>query len=324
MSLSVITVTLSPAIDHTILAPKFAPGKVNRVAEGPTSAGGKGVNVAAFLAHLGVRVAATGFLGQDNAGPFEKLFRQKNIEDCFIRIPGTTRTGIKIVDEARQETTDLSFPSPAPPSEAVDQFFQLMATLSRPGRWFVFSGSVPNGLGQNAYARLIKLVRAGGGHVALDTSGQALSLAVQCGPDFVKPNVAEMEELIGHPLKTRRDVTEAALAVQRQGVALVVVSMGERGSVWVDRQTSLWVQAPSVAAHNTSGAGDAMVSGIVYGRMQDWALRECAVLSAALATCVVAARDRALDLTRVDAYRKEIAVKTMKLKQQQKRRIEGS
>ncbi len=81
--------------------------------------GGKGVNVASSLADLGHRVVATGLLGRENCGPFEELFTQKNIEDAFVRLPGSTRVGIKILDPVKRQTTDINFPGLAPTREDV-------------------------------------------------------------------------------------------------------------------------------------------------------------------------------------------------------------
>ena len=94
----IVTVTLNPAIDQTLTIPGFAAGQVNRVAQSDSHPGGKGVNVAVVLADLGAAVAATGLLGDRNAEGFERLFREKGIADHFVRIPGETRVGIKIVD----------------------------------------------------------------------------------------------------------------------------------------------------------------------------------------------------------------------------------
>src|SRR5438105_8840919 len=121
----VITITLNPAIDQTLGIPGFAAGAVNRVAWSQQDAGGKGVNVAALLADLGVPVAATGFLGADNPTLFENLFRQKGIEDRFVRVAGATRVGIKIVDDRMAgRTTDVNFPGLEPRAAAAEPALQ--------------------------------------------------------------------------------------------------------------------------------------------------------------------------------------------------------
>jgi 1-phosphofructokinase len=87
-SVGIATVTLNPAIDQSVAIPGFAAGRLNRVVAEHCDPGGKGVNVASFLADLHFRVAAAGLLGRDNAGAFEQLLSDKAITDAFVRVPG--------------------------------------------------------------------------------------------------------------------------------------------------------------------------------------------------------------------------------------------
>lgn len=260
---SVVTVTLNPAIDQTLSIPGFAAGQVNRVAESRSDAGGKGVNVASFLADLGLPVTATGFLGADNAGLFETLFQRKGIEDRFVRIAGSTRVGIKIVDGS--QTTDINFPGLSPTADDLAELSDRILALAEPGRWFVLSGSVPPGVPSGVYASMIDAIHGKGGCVALDTSGPALKEALASRPEVVKPNVDE----IGRPsdlLKAARDL----------GVPRVVISMGGDGALFVDGEEALLARPPKVEVRSTVGAGDAMVAGIVYGLIHDLPLEETA------------------------------------------------
>ena len=126
----IATITLNPAIDQTVAIPNFLAGSVNRVRDFRCDAGGKGVNVAAFLADFGLPVTATGFLGQENPHLFERFFKQKNITDRFVRIAGRTRTGIKIIDETKQETTDINFPGQAPTPADLQVLLKIIDQLS--------------------------------------------------------------------------------------------------------------------------------------------------------------------------------------------------
>jgi 1-phosphofructokinase len=282
--LPVVTVTLNPAIDQTLSIPGFAAGQVNRVAESRSHAGGKGVNVACFLADLGVEsgieVIATGFLGSENAGLFEAAFAQRNISDRFVRLPGCTRVGIKIVDGWTHETTDINFPGLRPERKDIDQLFDGIAALAAPGRWFVLSGSVPAGAPHGIYAGLIQLIHEKGGRVMLDTSGRPLRAALANAPDVVKPNVDELRELMARTLnipgKAPAAVHAAAQSLLDRGIGRVVVSMGGDGAVFVDRGQALLARPPKVTVRSTVGAGDAMVAGIVYATIHDSSLADLA------------------------------------------------
>ncbi|HEU4455417.1 MAG TPA: PfkB family carbohydrate kinase, partial [Longimicrobium sp.] len=173
-----VTVTPNPAIDWTLTVPGFAAGAVNRVAEQRSRAAGKGVNVAAALAAYGVRVAATGFLGDGNAAAFEALFAEAGIADRFVRVPGETRVGIKIVDPSRQETTDVNFPGLAPTSTDVDSLRARIMEMAIGGAWFVLAGSLPPGVEPAIYRDLASTLKAAGCRVILDTSGDPLRHAL--------------------------------------------------------------------------------------------------------------------------------------------------
>ncbi|HVG09627.1 MAG TPA: 1-phosphofructokinase [Thermoanaerobaculia bacterium] len=266
--MTVVTVTLNPAIDQTLSIPGFAVGQVNRVAESRSDAAGKGVNVASVLSDLGVQTIATGFLGSDNAAPFENLFLRKRIEDRFVRIAGSTRVGIKIVDV--HQTTDINFPGLSPTADDLAELNGRIAALAEPGRWFVLSGSVPPGVPSGIYAAMIDSIHGKGGYVALDTSGPALREALASRPEVMKPNVEELSELFGHEPGNLR------AAAQALGARRVAVSMGEAGAVFMDGESALLARPPRVQVRSTVGAGDAMVAGLVYGMIHELSLEEAA------------------------------------------------
>lgn len=272
----VVTVTLNPAIDQTVSIPGFAAGQVNRVASSRSHVGGKGVNVACFLADLGVEVVVTGFLGAANDTLFIDTFEEKSIRDCFVRITGSTRVGIKIVDEWTHETTDVNFPGLVPNKEEIEDLFERVAHWAEPGTWFVLSGSVPAGAPQSIYAELIQLIHENGGHVVLDTSGRPLRAALANAPEVVKPNVDELSELMAQKLESPSDVRIAAESLLARGIQRVVVSMGGDGAVFVDPGQALLARPPKVEVRSTVGAGDAMVAGIVYAMRRDSSLEDLA------------------------------------------------
>ena len=278
----VVTVTLNPAIDQTVTIPNFAAGKVNRVEQIQWHPGGKGVNVAAALADYGHEVAVTGFLGRDNSGAFEVLFAQKHIEDRFLRIAGQTRIGVKITDPLQQQTTDVNFPGPAPTTSDIAELLQQLASLAAVNcRWFVLAGSLPPGVDLGIYRDIITALKRTGCSVLLDTSGEALQQALPAAPRILKPNIHELETLVGASLPTESDVVDAARKLIDRGVNLVAVSMGAQGSCFVSADAVVIARPPKVQVKSTVGAGDAMVAGIVASQLAGLPLAECARLATA-------------------------------------------
>jgi 1-phosphofructokinase len=283
----IATITLNPAIDRTVFIPNFKAGQVNRVEQEQSDPGGKGVNVASVLADYGLPVAVTGFLGAENSYPFEQLFSRKMIEDHFVRIAGRTRIGIKIIDEVNRETTDLNFPGQMPTADDPPKLFRIVEQLTGDCDWFVLAGSIPAGLNPAIYGELVQLIKSKGRAVALDTSGEALRQALPAAPTLVKPNIDELQELVGRRLETQAAVVQAAQSWLAQGMGTVVVSMGADGAIFVEADEVVLARPPKVTVKSTVGAGDAMVSGTVAGKTQGFSLAECARLATAFSASAV-------------------------------------
>lgn len=274
-----VTVTLNPAIDRTVTIANFAPGAVNRVEAFHNTPGGKGINVASALADAGHRVAASGFLGCENSRLFEALFAKKQIADQLIRITGETRVGIKIVDPATHQTTDINFPGNAPTPHEVAALHEQLAGLQAP--WFVLGGSLPPGVAPALYRELVAALKARGIKVALDTSDEPLRLALEAAPTFIKPNIHELEALLGKPLANEQAVVQAARELVARGIELVVVSMGKQGACFVNAQRVVVARPPDIEVRSTVGAGDAMVAGILSAQLRGLPLEDCARLATA-------------------------------------------
>lgn len=275
----VVTITLNPAIDRTVMIPSFTAGAVNRVESIRSSPGGKGVNVASALADNGHDVAVTGFLGRANAGAFEELFSQKKIADHFVRIAGQTRIGIKITDPVRGETTDINFPGPAPSEVEVAMLLSQVAALE--AEWFVVAGSLPPGVDPGIYRDLVANLRGRGSKVLLDASGESFPLALSAQPTAIKPNIHEFEDYLGRSLASEKEVAAAARELTARGIELVVVSMGKDGACFVTPNEAVIAHPPAIEVKSTVGAGDAMVAGILSGQLQKLSLGECARLATA-------------------------------------------
>ena len=279
----VVTVTLNAALDQTLECPGFTAGAVNRVTTQTLTAGGKGVNVAAFLAGRRDAVTATGFLGRDNAAPFEALFRERGIHDRCLRRPGASRCNVKVVDPLSHGVTDINLPGLDLPPEALAELLEVLDALALESRWAVLAGSVSAGTPEDVYAGMVRRLRARGCLVAVDSSGAPLRQAVAALPDMIKPNQHELGELLGRPLEGRAQVARAARELQASGIGLVVVSLGAEGAIFADGAQALLAVPPPVEVASTVGAGDALVAGVIAARLDGGGLEACARLGTAFA-----------------------------------------
>lgn len=305
----IATVTLNPAIDQTVRASNFQLNTVNRARSMHFAAGGKGVNVASFLADAGCEVTVTGFLGEENSQIFEQLFKRKNIEDRFIRVPGNTRIGVKIVDEANRHTTDINLPGLPPGEEAVKELLETIEHLSDTCDWFVLSGTLPPGIPENIYATIITRLKAYGKKVVLDTSNNALRNGLLATPTIIKPNIDELQQLVGQTLADEAEIENAARSLLNRGIEMVVISMGEQGAMFVTQTATLVAIPPTVKVKSTVGAGDAMVSGLIAGQIQNLDLPDIARLATAYSlTAITRDGSSTLEPAILQAYIQQVSI----------------
>ena len=152
----IATVSLNSAVDQTVTVRGFAVDTVNRVSEARVDAGGKGVNVASFLAHFGHEVVVTGLLGRDNEALFAQHFEAAGVVDACLRVAGATRTNVKIVDPDNNTVTDLNFPGIRTADADLAAIRERLEVVAAGGiDWLVLAGSLPEGMPVTAYADLI-------------------------------------------------------------------------------------------------------------------------------------------------------------------------
>jgi 1-phosphofructokinase len=288
----ILTLTLNPAIDQTVVLDALVPGSVHRARAVRSHAGGKGVNVACCLADWGLPVAAAGVLGSDNAAPFTQVFTEKGIDDRFVWIPGETRTNLKLLDRRSGDTTDVNLPGLAVSPGTLDAARAVLLDMAGAGTLAVLAGSLPGTLPPETYRDLTARLNARGARVVLDASGGPLAAALAAPADSlpyaVKPNRHELEEWAGRTLPAIRDVRDAARGLRDRGVPVVAVSLGPEGALFLAEEGAVHARPPATRVASTVGAGDALVAGLVAGLhaglpLADTARRALAFAAAKLA-----------------------------------------
>jgi 1-phosphofructokinase len=177
----ILTLTLNPALDITVSLDALRLGHVNRAQDQHSHAAGKGLNVAQVLADLGHSVTVGGFLGQDNLQPFEALIEWRGFADCFVRVPGETRSNLKLV-EADGRVTDINGQGPQVDEAACEALMRLLEQAAPGHDAVVVAGSLPRGISPDWFARLLEQLKGQGLRVALDSSGAALRAGLQSAP----------------------------------------------------------------------------------------------------------------------------------------------
>ncbi|MFA5087816.1 MAG: 1-phosphofructokinase [Candidatus Omnitrophota bacterium] len=277
----ILTVTLNPAVDKIIRVKNFRAGRTSLDKGIVLSAGGKGINVSRVLGRFGLFSMATGFVG-GVAGRFIKDgLEREGIKFDFVEIKKDSRTNLTIIDPDTMKVTRILEEGPViqPPEWA--RFRERYDLLLRKCSLVVLSGRKAAGLSDGTYAELIKLAHKRKIRTVLDTHGQPLRNGLRAKPFCIKPNREEAEALLGEKLNTLTKVKKAISFFHRQGVAIVMISLGGQGAVASDGEEIWKAVPPRIKCRNSVGCGDAFIGGYVYGIHRGKTLKEALRLAVA-------------------------------------------
>jgi 1-phosphofructokinase len=283
----IVTVTLNPAIDKTLIVPAFKAGATNRATVDRVETGGKGINVARTLKRLGCDVFATGFFGADDRDGTAAMLAEQGIEADFVSVAGETRVNLKLIDPVAGVETEINEPGFEVPAEAIGTLVVKFRALAGKASVMVLSGSLPPGTPADFYAQLVAVAHAEGVQTLLDTAAPALAHGLAARPHLVKPNRAEAEELLGAPIVDEDSLLSAADRILAMGARNVVISLGSDGALSASYDGMWRAYPPAVIARSTVGAGDAMVAALAYGLMKSLPAPDALRLATA-ASCAAA------------------------------------
>ena len=155
-----------------------------------------------------------------------------------------------------------------------DELLAKIDAITRPGDWWVLAGSLPPGVEEDFYARIVRVLNQHQAKAVLDTTLESLRLGCAEHPFLVKPNLEEAQVLTGLPMDTPAQVAQAAQAIRTMGAQNVVISMGKSGALLQTGIGSWLIGTPSIQEKNPIGAGDSMVGGLVWALTEQFPLRE--------------------------------------------------
>jgi 1-phosphofructokinase family hexose kinase len=197
---------------------------------------------------------------------FSRLVRDGDLPVTLIPVQGETRRNVAVIDE---EGLTLKLDQRGNPLQARELERIEAALLEKlPGAsWLTLNGSLPPGVPEDYYAKLIGLARDHEVKTLVDTSGPPLAHALAAGPTLAKPNRPEAERLLGRGLLSDRAALAAAREILARGPEHVILSLGGHGAiaVWGDRH--IHAIPPDIQTGSPIGAGD-VLGAVTVGALQ--------------------------------------------------------
>ncbi len=280
----ILTVTLNPAIDKFYKVSKLTPKTTMRVSEVINMPGGKGINASRVAVISGYKSCAMGFLGGHSGKFYESLITEKDIEMCFTKTNSPTRFCTNVWDESENKSTELLEPGSEVTQQDVQNFLKEYEEKLPKAKVVTLCGSMPKGVSEDFYAKLIELANKYKKPVILDTSGEYLKHAVKKTPYMIKPNEHEIKQLLNIDVQNTQQLIEAAKTLHKTGIGIVAVSMGKHGVMVVCKSGVYKGSTPDIKVVNTVGCGDSMVAGFAVGIAENWSIEKTVQFALATST----------------------------------------
>lgn len=259
----ILTITFNPALDYVIGVENLELGETNRTTFEEVQLGGKGINVSCVLAALGIQTKALGFVAGFTGEQIVRMAEESGIQTDFITLKqGQSRINVKIKGE---KETEINAGGPEVSKAEAAQMNEKLSALKN-GDMLILSGSIPKSMPADTYQQIMQMLEGSGVEIIVDATGQLLLNVLPYKPFLVKPNKAELSELVGRKLQTIEEVIDGAKYLQSLGGKNILVSLGKEGAVLLDENGKIHkTHAIAGKVQNTVGAGDSMVAGFACG-----------------------------------------------------------
>jgi 6-phosphofructokinase 2 len=266
----IATITINPAVDIFVNVERVEPTKKMRCSAPKRDPGGGGINVARAAHRLGGRVVAIYPAGGALGKLLQRLVEREGIDSVTTPSHVETRENFTAYEEESGQQYRFVLPGSALHKVEWETCLDKLATLPNKPKIVVASGSIPPGVPEDFFARVARQAKSVGAKMVLDTSGPALRIALDEGVTLIKPNLSELSEFIGNPLKRDEDrIAACRKLINAKRVEAVALTLGEDGALLVTADGA-WRSAPlHVEMVSAVGAGDSFLGGMVAALAED-------------------------------------------------------
>lgn len=260
----IYTCTLNPSIDYVVKVNDFKAGHLNRTESANVYPGGKGINVSRVLNRLDTESTALGFAGGFTGQFIKEFLSSEGVTHDFIDVSDLTRINVKLKSTTE---TEINGQGPVITEGQKMKLLQKIDSLNADDV-LVLAGSIPPALEENFYERIADKCKANGVKVVIDTSGNALRSTFSSRPFLIKPNHHELGELFETQISTVEEAVHYGRKLINEGVQNIIVSMAEKGAVFMNENQAYFANVPIGKVKNSVGSGDSVVAGFIAGFMQ--------------------------------------------------------
>lgn len=282
----IYTITLNPAVDTVLRVSNILTrGENNRVKERTVDVGGKGTHVSCGLSLMGQENICTGIVGSNGKEILYDLLREYGVEADFLEIENESiRDTFVVTDESGDGSYMITEYGFEITKELADLFISQKLINLTSEDIVVLSGNPSMQTSVDVFNYLLNYLEKRKVKLVADVSGVYLKEVLKREIFLIKPNQFEFGEIVGLELTSLEDCIDAYQKNKGllSNIKNISVSMGGSGSVFLTKDETYLFTPPKINVVNDTGAGDAYVSGLIYGLSNNKSIPETGSIATAI------------------------------------------
>ena len=232
--------------------------------------GGKGANQAVAMARLNGNVSMIGKVGEDGFGQtLINSLKNDKVDTTYIKTTkGATGVALITVDNNAQNSIVVS---PGANFEVKEEDIDNNIEAIKNSDIVVLQLETP----LNTIKYALKKSKELNKYTILNPA-PALKLDDEIikNVDLLTPNETELEIISGVNIETEEDIQKAAQIMIEKGVKELIVTLGSKGSLYINKEKSIFKKAYKVEAVDTTAAGDSYTAALAVALSKDKNIEE--------------------------------------------------